>query len=183
LEYYLFDDDEPEKTVVAEDFKNEPDRVRRAAEEMARDIEQKDTASPTDKPAEWDKMVVNLMRMLRDAKAPYTVNKRGTSKGASPIISLLIGLQEHFPAEFRYHVSRDGEADEATMATAASKAWRDFKRSASGRREARERAKAPIAELPPRNERLNIVFKYLESRRHAALCELPDKSTAKKTPS
>jgi hypothetical protein len=165
LEYYLFDEDEPEKTVVAEDFKNEPDRVRRAAEEMARDIEQKDTAPPTAKPSEWDKMVVELMRALRDANFPYTVNKRGTSKGASPVISLLIGLQEHFPPELRCHVSRDGEADEATIAAAASKAWRDFKRSPSGRRESRERAKAPIAELPPRHERLNIVFKYLESRR------------------
>jgi hypothetical protein len=161
LEYYLFDEEVPEKTVVADDFKDEPDQVRRAAENMARDIEQQDTAPPTAKPSEWDNMVVELMRALRDAKLPYTVNKRGTSKGASPIISLLVGLQEHFPPEFRCHVSRDGEADEATIAAAASKAWTDFQKSSVGRRDARKRASAVQKKEVGRAERLNKAFKYL----------------------
>jgi hypothetical protein len=190
LEYYLFDVDHPERTPDPGEFLKDPERVRLAAQELARHIAELDMTPPSDRASEWDKMVVALQRRLKAAGLPYTINKRGTRRGASPIVSLLIGLQEKFPGEFQSHLSRDGEPDEATVAAAASKAWSDFRKSAVGRRDARQGASAEEAELQVkrkteigRAERLNRAFKYLAFRKQRQHNSSPREPRTPKTTS
>jgi hypothetical protein len=173
LEYYLFDQNNPDRPPDPKEFVNEPDKVRRAARELARHIAEHDMTPPSGTASEWEKMVVAIQRRLKAAGLPYTINKRGTRRGASPIVSFLICLQENFPSEFQSHLSRDGEPDEGTIATAASKAWTDFGKSAVGRRDARQGANADEARMQVkqkkeigRAERLNNAFKYLAFRKH-----------------
>ncbi|WP_296710870.1 hypothetical protein [Rhodoblastus sp.] len=172
LEYYLFDQDDPDTTPDPKEFLNEPDKVRIAAQEFARHIAEYDMSPPSGTASEWEKMVVAIQRRLKAAGLPHTINKRGTRRGASPIVSFLICLQEKFPNAFQSHLSRDGEPDEATIAAAASKAWIDFRKSAVGRRDARKRESADEARMQVkqkkelgRAERLNKAFKYLEFRK------------------
>lgn len=179
LEYYLFDEASPMDKINPEKFLSTPDRVALAAKELVDDISAQDMAQSKAKPVEWDKMVVRLMITLRRNGLPFTVNKRGTLKGASPIVHLLHALQDRLPVEYRLHVGRDRESTDETMAAAASAAWVGYKNSSEGKYALRGQRKVEKAKnegreykISSREERLNKVFKYLENRRNRRLSKL-----------
>lgn len=190
LEYYLFDAVSPLEEGSAANFVTARERVASAARALVEDIGAHDMAQKRSKPDEWDKTVVRLMIALRSRGLPHTVNKRGTRKGASPVVNLLHELQDRLPAECRRHVGRDNEATDETMAAAASAAWVAFKRSAAGKYAQREEAKHQKAKskgrnyaTPERQERLNKVFSYLGKRRHRSLVRASAVAAPPKRPS
>lgn len=176
LDYYLFDEASPMDRINPESFLKIPDKVAMAAIELVDDISAQDLMQNKTKPIEWDKMVVRLMIALGKNGLPYTVNKRGTLKGASPVTSLLHEIQDRIPAEWRLHVGHDRESTDETMAAAASAAWVTYKRSPEGKFALREQAKGEQAKSedkdygpPGRDERLNKIFKYLQNLHHRRL--------------
>lgn len=175
LEGYLFDEASPDESAAA-NFVTTPNRITSAARAMVNDLRAYDMAPNKKKPVEWDKMAVRLMIALRSCGLPYTVNKRGTKKGASPVVALLHEFQDRLPEECRLHIGRDGEATDETMAAAASAAWSAYKGSREGNHDLRELAKFEKAKcegrdykILERHERLNKVFKYLAFRRRRSL--------------
>lgn len=179
LEYYLFDEASPMDECDSASFVSTPDRVATAARALADDMMAHDMAPNKSKPVEWDKMVVRLMIALRSYGLPYTVNKRGTKKGASPVVSLLHEMQDRLPEGYRRHVGGDGEAADETLAAAASAAWTLYKSSREGKYALREQAKLEKAKCEggdykslERHERLDKVMNYLRDRRHRSLLPL-----------
>ena len=191
LEYYLFNEELlHDDGDHATNFLATPDRIKSEAKALADDIRAFDMDLSKKKPVEWDKMAVGLMLALQSFELPYTINKRGTKKGASPIVKLMHELQDRFPPEFRLHVGSDGEANDETLATAGSAAWVAYQASPEGRRAAREKLKSEKAKregreykILERHERLNKVLKYLALRRRRNHRNSPMVATSTKEPS
>jgi len=190
LQCYLFDDASPDDECGLANFVETPEKIISAANDLVANITVHDMVPNKSKPVEWDKMAVRLMLALRSYDLPYTVNKRGTLEGASPVVSLLHDIQDRLPVECRLHVGRDGEATDETMAAAASAAWVAYKASPEGRHALREQAKLERArsegrdyEILERAERLNKVMKYMRGRRHNRLARASAVASSPKTQS
>jgi len=152
---YLFDEESlHDEGDHATNFLATPDRIKSEAKALADDIRAFDMVLSKKKPVEWDKMAVGLMLALQSFELPYTINKRGTKKGASPIVKLMHELQDRFPPEFRLHVGSDGEANDETLAAAASAAWSAYRASPEGRRATREKLKSERAKREGREYKI-----------------------------
>ncbi len=191
LEYYLFDEESlHDEGDHSTNFLAMPERIKSEAKALADDIKAYDMALNRHKPVEWDKMVVGLMLALRSFELPYTINKRGTKKGASPIVKMMHELQDRFPPEFRLHIGTDGEACDETLAAAASAAWSTYQASPEGRRAAREKLKSERAKregqeykILESHERMNKVLRYIAFRRRGNHRNSPTVATSTKQPS
>ncbi|QGM96258.1 hypothetical protein [Methylocystis parvus] len=190
LQCYLFGDALLDDECGLANFLETPEKIISASNALLANMTVHDMAPNRKKPVEWDKMVVRLILALRSYGLPYTVNKRGTLEGASPVVSLLHGIQDQVPAECRLHIGRDGEATDETMAAAASAAWVAYKASSEGRHTLREQAKLERArseggdyEILGRAERFNRVMKYIRNRQHKRLARTSAVANAPKTPS
>ena len=191
LEYYLFDEESlHDEGDHATNFLATPDRIKSEAKALADDIRAVDIVLSKKMPVEWDKMAVGLMLALQSFELPFTINKRGTKKGASPIVKLMHELQDRFPPEFRLHVGSDGEANDETLAAAASAAWSAYQASPEGRRATREKLKSERSKregreykILERHERLNKALKYMAFRRHRNHRNTPMVATSTKQPS
>jgi hypothetical protein len=190
LQCYLFDDASPDDECGSANFVETPEKIISAANALLANMTVHDMVPNRNKPVEWDKMAVRLMLALRSYGLPYTVNKRGTLEGASPVVFLLHDIQDRLPRECRLHVGRDGEATDETMAAAASAAWVAYKASPEGRHALREQAKLEKARSEGREytilgraERFNKLMKLARDLRHKRLACASAVASSSKTQS